>query len=63
VQKAWFVRGAALASGLWFSGLGFGARRPGPLFARTRAWQVLDILIAIVMFTLAIRLFMQSVQG
>jgi L-lysine exporter family protein LysE/ArgO len=44
--------GAVIASSLWFSGLGFFARRLGPLFARPRSWQFLDGGIALVMFGL-----------
>ncbi len=51
-----FAAGAILASVLWFGALGFGARRLAPLFARPRAWQVLDLLVAAVMVTIAITL-------
>lgn len=46
--------GAVLASFGWFFALGFLARRLGPVFARPRAWQVLDGGIAVVMTTLAV---------
>jgi L-lysine exporter family protein LysE/ArgO len=49
----WFAAGAALASVLWFSGLGFGARLASPLLARPRAWQVLDVLIGLTMLGIA----------
>ena len=48
-----FGAGAALASFVWFFGLGYGARRLAPVFAARRAWQVLDIVIALVMWSLA----------
>lgn len=48
-----FGGGAVAASAAWFFALGFGARRLAPLFARPRAWQVLDALIALVMLSLA----------
>ncbi len=55
--SAWmFGVGAAAGSALWFSTLGFGATRLRPLFARPRAWQVLDLVIAVVMATLAVTL-------
>lgn len=44
--------GAVTASFLWFSGLGFFARKLGPLFARPRSWQFLDGGIAAVMLGL-----------
>ncbi|ETD02594.1 LysE/ArgO family amino acid transporter [Rhodobacter capsulatus] len=48
-----FVLGAGLASLLWFTALGFGARFLTPLFARPLAWRVLDLLIGAMMLTLA----------
>ncbi len=48
-----FGVGAALASFVWFFGLGYGARRLAPVFAARRAWQVLDILIGMTMWGLA----------
>jgi L-lysine exporter family protein LysE/ArgO len=51
--QAWFIAGAAGASLLWFSALGFGARWLAPWFARPRAWQVLDGLIGVTMFVLS----------
>lgn len=52
-SRVWFVAGAACASVGWFSALGFGARLLAPLFARPRAWQILDALIGLTMFALA----------
>jgi L-lysine exporter family protein LysE/ArgO len=50
----WFYGvGAVLASFSWFFALGFLARKLAPLFARPRAWQVLDGTIALLMTTLA----------
>lgn len=54
----YFAAGAMLASLLWFTSLGFGARYLSPVFARPRAWQVLDGVIALVMWSLAISLFL-----
>ena len=50
----WFVAGASTASALWFSSLGFGARWLAPWFAQPRAWQVLDALIGMTMWVLAL---------
>jgi L-lysine exporter family protein LysE/ArgO len=54
--NAAFGIGAALSSAVWFFGLAYGARLIAPLFARRRAWQILDGLIAIVMWAIAARL-------
>jgi L-lysine exporter family protein LysE/ArgO len=48
-----FAAGAAAASVVWFSALGFGAKLLVPLFARPVTWRVLDGIIAAVMFSLA----------
>lgn len=53
----WFLTAGAIAgSTIWFISLGFGARLLAPFFAKPRAWQILDSLIALVMTTLAIGL-------
>jgi L-lysine exporter family protein LysE/ArgO len=52
----WFAIGAGVASTLWFTGLGFGARLLAPVLARPRAWQVLDLLIAATMLVIATEL-------
>lgn len=49
----WFAAGAGVASVLWFTALGYGARLLRPVFARPGAWRVLDGIIAAVMVTLA----------
>jgi L-lysine exporter family protein LysE/ArgO len=52
----WFALGACLASIVWFTGLGFGARFAAGLLATPRAWQVLDLLIAATMLGIAVKL-------
>lgn len=52
----WFGAGAGVASVLWFSGLGFGARRAHRLLAAPRAWQVVEILIGATMLAIAAHL-------
>lgn len=56
--RIYFALGAMVASVIWFSSLGFGARFLIPVFARPRAWQILDGVIAVVMWTLAVTLFL-----
>ncbi|MFL6089881.1 MAG: LysE/ArgO family amino acid transporter [Aeromicrobium sp.] len=52
----WFAAGACAASVVWFNGLGFGAGVLAPLFARPRAWQVLDVGVAATLILVAARL-------
>jgi L-lysine exporter family protein LysE/ArgO len=53
-----FGLGAAAASLAWFTALGAGAHRLGPLLARPAAWRVLDALIAVVMLGVAANLLL-----
>lgn len=56
----WYLAaGAMLGSILWFTGLGFGSRLLGPLFARRTAWRALDSAIALIMFTLGLVLLLR----
>lgn len=51
-----FAAGAMLASVLWFTALGFGARGLARWLNTARAWRILDALIALVMIVIAISL-------
>ena len=52
-MRGWFVAGASTASVLWFASLGFGAHWLAPLSACPKAWQALDVVIGLIMWTLA----------
>ncbi|MFL9997736.1 LysE/ArgO family amino acid transporter [Paraburkholderia sediminicola] len=49
-----FALGAMAVSGVWFIGLGFGARALAPLFRRATAWRVLDGAIGSMVLLLAV---------
>ena len=51
-----FGAGALTASTGFFLALGYGATRLAPLFARPAAWRVLDMGVAVVMWTIALAL-------
>ncbi|MAC73091.1 MAG: LysE/ArgO family amino acid transporter [Paracoccaceae bacterium] len=59
-QPGVFGIGAILASFVFFFTLGYGAQLLAPFFARPRAWQVLDIGIAAVMFSIAFGLILSQ---
>lgn len=61
--KLAFGAGATLASFVFFFGLGYGARLLAPVFARPRAWTVLDIGIAVVMWSIAAALIVTAWEG
>lgn len=48
-----FALGAMTASFVWFYGLGYGARRLTPVFAKPSAWRLLDLCIAFIMWSIA----------
>jgi L-lysine exporter family protein LysE/ArgO len=56
LPRALFAAGAVTASCVWFFGLALGAAHLTPLFKRPRAWQVLDCLIGVVMWIIALSL-------
>lgn len=53
-----FGIGAALGSVAFFSTLGFGARFLAPVFARPRAWVVLESVIGLTMWSIALTLIL-----
>lgn len=62
-ERAAFALGAAGASFAWFYGLGYGAGRLAPLFARPAAWRVLDLAIALIMWAIAAALIRERLAA
>jgi L-lysine exporter family protein LysE/ArgO len=59
-RERWtFGAGAAMSSIVWFFGLAYGARLLAPIFKNPMAWRVLDAIIALVMFSIAISLLLR----
>ena len=55
-DRWFFAAGGAVASLVWFTAIGFGARAASRFMSKPIFWKVLDSLIAAVMFTIAITL-------
>ncbi|MCL4122540.1 UNVERIFIED_CONTAM: hypothetical protein GTU68_051605 [Idotea baltica] len=55
-EKLSFGFGAVMASFVFFFALGYGAKYLAPFMRSPRTWRILDIVIAIVMFAIAIML-------
>ena len=55
-----FGAGAGVASIIWFTALGFGARLLAGVFAKPLAWRILDGVIAATMIVLGVSLVLQS---
>jgi L-lysine exporter family protein LysE/ArgO len=51
-----FALGASMASVIWFTAIGFGAQAASKYMTRPIFWKILDSVIAVIMFTIAITL-------
>ena len=58
--KLYFALGVITASWFFFFSLGYGARVLIPVFANPKAWKVLDVVIALIMWSIAISLMMTA---
>lgn len=54
-----FGIGAVTASFVFFFLLGYGARLLRPVFTSARAWQVLDVLVGLTMWAIALKLILE----
>ena len=57
-EQAPFAAGASLASLLWFFSIGYGAKVLRAPLSKPKVWRAIDAGIAIIMFWLAIKLFL-----
>ena len=55
-SEAAFGVGAALSSLTFFAALGYGARLLAPLFAKPKAWVVLEVVVGVTMWSIALTL-------
>jgi L-lysine exporter family protein LysE/ArgO len=55
-NRSAFAAGAVTASFTFFFSLGYGARLLAPVFARPRAWRLLDAGVALTMWAIALKL-------
>lgn len=55
-NRWFFAYGAMLASLVWFTGIGYGAKAASRFMSKPVFWKVLDGIIAVIMFTLAVTL-------
>ncbi|MFZ1568724.1 MAG: LysE/ArgO family amino acid transporter [Thiolinea sp.] len=61
-QPAWFALGASLASLTWFTLLAWGGRRLAPWFAKPMSWRILDTVVGVTMWSIALSLFMNGMH-
>jgi L-lysine exporter family protein LysE/ArgO len=60
LEKIYFGMGASAASFVWFFCLSYGAKLMNPIMQKTISWRILDLIIAIIMFTISLNLFFKS---
>ena len=60
INRIFFAIGACCASFVWFFGIAFGAKLLTPIIQKPSHWRILDFLIALVMFAIAINLAYQG---
>ena len=59
-DRWWFALGAAIGSVVWFSSIGFGAKAASRFMSKPIFWKILDSIIAVVMFSIALFLALYS---
>jgi L-lysine exporter family protein LysE/ArgO len=60
-QRWVFAIGASIGSVLWFSFLGFGAKKASSLMSKSITWRILDVAIAVIMFLIAAKLAFMTI--
>lgn len=58
-----FTAGALVASTVWFFGLAYGARALAPIFQKPATQRILDVIVAAIMFTVALFLLQGVFTG
>jgi L-lysine exporter family protein LysE/ArgO len=61
-EPVWFALGACLASLIWFSLLAWGGQRLAPWFANPLSWRILDVIVGVTMWAIAISLLVNSMS-
>lgn len=61
--RRWFALGSASASFLWFFGLALLAAWLSPLLRTAKAQRIINLLVGIVMWAIALQLARQGIQG
>ena len=60
LNRVYFTLGACSASFVWFFGIAYGAKLLTPMMQKPSHWRILDSLIALIMFVIAINLAYQG---
>ena len=60
LDRLYFIIGACSASFVWFFGIAYGAKLLTPIMQKPSHWRILDLLIAFIMFIIAINIAIQG---
>ena len=61
-NRLYFWLGACSASTLWFFGLSLGGQMLAPFFHKQLSWRILDSLVCVTMWTIAVSLILHGVS-
>ncbi len=59
-HRIWFGAGAATASMIWFFSLSLGGRLLAPVFASPLSWKILDTVVGVTMWSIAVSLIFNN---
>ncbi len=60
IERLWYGIGAVTGSSVWFFALSLGGQILAPLFQRTSTWRILDCIIGITMWSIALGLLLKG---
>ena len=60
VYRNFFALGSCIASFIWFFGIAYGAKLLTPIMQKPKYWRFLDLIIALIMFIIALNLASQA---
>ena len=60
LDRLYFILGACSASFVWFFGIAYGAKLLTPIMQKPFHWRILDSIIALIMFIIAINIALQG---
>ncbi|HXV73802.1 MAG TPA: LysE/ArgO family amino acid transporter [Sphingomonadales bacterium] len=61
-ERLYFTAGAITASGVWFYGIGYGAGFFSKTFENPKAWRILDLFVAAVVWAAAVYLIWEPIE-
>lgn len=61
-DQPFYTIGAIIASFVWFFSLAFGAQKLAPILNKEKSWRLINLIVAIMMFSIATSLIKQTIN-